>query len=287
MSTDLNRRDFLGTAAAGLTIALTLSTDPLNLTGEAMADAPFAPNVWLTISRDGTITIVSPASELGQGTSTTLPAVIADELDADWSKVELITPPGWNDATHGNPGWAGNFNTTSSLATRGYFKSMRVAGAQARRVLLDAVAEKWAVPVTELSTEPSVVVHKASNRRIGYGDVAAFAKAPLELPKIVDSDLKSPAAFRYIGKDVPRREVALKTTGAARYGIDVQVPGMVYAAVLHSPYEGGQPETVDDAAARATSGVTPPSRWPPTASRRRCGPARNRRRCSSTTSPRR
>jgi isoquinoline 1-oxidoreductase beta subunit len=256
MSTDLNRRDFLGTAAAGLTLALTLSTDPLNLTGEAMADAPFAPNVWLTISRDGTITIVSPASELGQGTSTTLPAVIADELDADWSKVELITPPGWNDATHGNPGWAGNFNTTSSLATRGYFKSMRVAGAQARRVLLDAVAEKWAVPVTELSTEPSVVVHKASNRRIGYGDVAAFAKAPLELPKIVDSDLKSPAAFRYIGKDVPRREVALKTTGAARYGIDVQVPGRVYAAVLHSPYEGGQPETVDDAAARATSGVT-------------------------------
>jgi isoquinoline 1-oxidoreductase beta subunit len=256
MTTHPSRRDFLGTAAAGLTLALTLSADPRNLTGEAMADAPFAPNVWLTISRDGTITIVSPASELGQGTSTTLPAIIADELDADWSKVELVTPPGWNDATHGNPGWAGNFNTTSSLATRGYFKSMRVAGAQARRVLLDATAEKWGVPVTELSTEPSVVVHKASNRRISYGDVAAFTKAPAELPKIADSELKSPAAFRYIGKDLPRRDVALKTTGAARYGIDVQVPGMVYAAVLHSPYEGGQPETVDDAAARATSGVT-------------------------------
>jgi isoquinoline 1-oxidoreductase beta subunit len=256
MRTHPSRRDFLGTAAAGLTLALTLSIDPRNLIGEAMADAPLAPNVWLTIARDGTITIVSPASELGQGTSTALPAVIADELDADWSKVELITPPGWNDATHGNPGWAGNFNTTSSLAARGYFKSMRVAGAQARRVLLDAAAETWGVPVSELSTEPSVVVHKASNRRIGYGDVAAFAKAPVELPKIADSDLKSPAAFRYIGKDLPRRDVALKTTGAARYGIDVRVPGMVYAAVLHSPYEGGQPATVDDAAARATSGVT-------------------------------
>ena len=91
---------------------------------------------------------------------------------------------------------------------------------------------------------------------MSYGDIAAFAKAPAELPKIADSDLKSPAAFRYIGKDVPRREVALKTTGAAKYGIDVQVPGMVYAAVLHSPYEGGQPETVDDADARAMPGVT-------------------------------
>ena len=145
MNTNINRRDFLGTAAAGLTLALTLAADPLALTGEALADAPFAPNVWLTISPDGTITIVSPASELGQGTSTTLPAIIADELDADWSKVKFITPPGWNDATHGNPGWAGNFNTTSSLATRGYFKSMRVAGAQARRVLLDGALAKAAM----------------------------------------------------------------------------------------------------------------------------------------------
>src|SRR6202035_2313800 len=204
---------------------------PAHPPGGGEAGGAVAPNVWLTISRDGTITIVSPAAELGQGTSTTLPAIIADELDADWSKVELLTPPGWNDAAHGNPGWGGNFTTTSSLATRGYFKAMRVAGAQARRVLLDAVAARWGVPVAELSTEPGLVVHQASNRRIGYGDVAAFAKAPVQLPNIADGDLKPPAAFRYIGKDVPRREVAAKTTGAARYGIDVQVPGMVYAAV--------------------------------------------------------
>jgi isoquinoline 1-oxidoreductase subunit beta len=254
MNTHLDRRHFLG-GAAGLTLALTLTADPRNLVGEALADAPLAPNVWLTISPDGTITIVSPASELGQGTSTTLPAVIADELDADWSKVKFITPPGWSDVTHGNPGWGQNFNTTSSLATHGYFKAMRVAGAQARRVLLDAAAEKWGVPVAELTTELSVVAHLASNRRLSYGDIAAFAKAPTELPKITDSDLKDPSAFRYIGKDVPRREVPLKTTGAAKYGIDVQVPGMVYAAVLHSPYEGGEPETVDDAAARAMPGI--------------------------------
>jgi isoquinoline 1-oxidoreductase beta subunit len=114
MNTHLHRRHFLG-GAAGMTLVLTLTVDPRNLVGQALAGAPFAPNVWLTISPDGSITIVSPASELGQGTSTTLPAVIADELDADWSKIKFITPPGWSDVTHGNPGWGQNFNTTSSL----------------------------------------------------------------------------------------------------------------------------------------------------------------------------
>ena len=98
-----------------------------------------------------------------------------------------------------------------------------------------ATAAKWRVPGTELATEPSLVIHKSSNRRLSYGDIAAFARAPAELPTIEDKDLKAPAAFRFIGKDVPRRDVPLKVTGAARYGIDVQVPGMVFAAVLHSP----------------------------------------------------
>ena len=111
------------------------------------------------------------------------------------------------------------------MATRGYFKPMRIAGAQARRVLLDAVAAKWSVPVGELTTEPSLVVHAASGRRISYGEIAAFAKAPAALPKIADTDLKSPARFRYIGKDLPRIDVPAKVAGAAKYGIDVQVPG--------------------------------------------------------------
>src|SRR5882672_62177 len=133
----VNRREFLATAG-GLTFALTMSPDPFAPTGEAVADAPLSPNLWLTIATDGTITIVSPAAEMGQGTFTTLPAVLAEELDADWSKVKMIYPPGWDDKQHGNPGWLGIFNTTSSLATRGYFKPMRIAGAQARRVLIDA-----------------------------------------------------------------------------------------------------------------------------------------------------
>jgi isoquinoline 1-oxidoreductase beta subunit len=258
---DLDRRDFLG-AAAGLTFALTVAPDPLAFVGEALAEAPLSPNVWVTITPDGTITIVSPAAEMGQGTFTTLPAVLADELDADWAKVKPVFPPEWTEKKYGNPEGNYAFQTSASFATRGYFKAMRHAGAQARRVLIEAVAGKWGVPVSELSTEPSVVVHKASNRRISYGDIAAFAKAPAELPKIEDRDLKKAADFRYIGKDLPRVEVPLKVTGAAKYGIDAQVPGMVYAAVLQSPYPGGSPQAVDDTRARQVSGITDIVRLP-------------------------
>jgi isoquinoline 1-oxidoreductase subunit beta len=252
---DLSRRDFFG-AAAGLTLALTVAPDPLALLGEALAEAPLSPNVWVTIATDGAITIVSPAAEMGQGTFTTLPAVFAEELDADWAKVKPVFPPEWTEKKYGNPGNNYAFQTSASFATRGYFKTMRIAGAQARRVLIDAVAAKWGVPAAELSTEPSVVVHKASNRRISYGEIAAFAKAPAELPKIEDKDLKAAANFRYIGKDLPRVEVPLKVTGAAKYAIDAQVPGMVYAAVLQSPYPGGKPEAVDETRARQVAGIT-------------------------------
>src|SRR5580700_3407706 len=179
----MHRRDFLRQSAAGLTIALTLAADPLSMLGEAVADTPLAPNLWVTITSDGTITIVSPPAEMGQGTFTTLAAVLADELDADWSQVRLVNPPVWDEKTYGNPEFFNFLHTVASMATRGYFKPMRIAGAQARRVLLDAVATRWSVPVGELTTEPSTIVHAASGRRIGYGDIAAFAKAPTELPR--------------------------------------------------------------------------------------------------------
>src|SRR6266851_4583639 len=263
MNTHHSRRDFLKGTASGLTFALTLAADPHAVIGEAAAtEAPFAPSVWLTIATDGTITIVSPAAEMGQGSFTTLPLIIAEELDADWAKVKPILPPAWDEKKYGNPDYGGNFQTSASASVHGYFKGLRIAGAQARRVLLDAVAQKWGVPVGELATEPSVVVHKASGRRLSYGEIAAFAQAPAELPKIEDKDLKSPASFRYIGKHVPRVEVPLKVTGAAKYGMDVQVPGMVYAAVLQSPYPGGAPQTVDDTAARKVPGITNVVRLP-------------------------
>jgi isoquinoline 1-oxidoreductase beta subunit len=257
MNSQFNRRDFLKTSAAGLSFAFTLAADPRALIGEAVAaDAPLSASAWITIATDGTITIVSPAAEMGQGSFTTLPLIIAEELDADWAKVKPILPPAWDDKVYGNPAYGGTFQTSASASVHGYFKALRIAGAQARRVLLDAVAAKWNVPVNELSTEPSVVIHKASNRRMTYGEVASFAKAPAELPKIEEKDLKPTASFRLIGKDVPRAELPSKVTGAAKYAQDVQVPGMVYAAVLQSPYFGGAPETVDDSAARKVAGIT-------------------------------
>jgi isoquinoline 1-oxidoreductase beta subunit len=255
MNSHMSRRDFLGTA--GLSFALTLTADRFAFaaTSEA-AGAPFAPNAWLTIGSDDTITIVSPAAELGQGSFTTLPLILAEELDADWSKVRLIGPPAWDAKKFGNPRYNGFLQTTSSFAVWGYFKHLRIAGAQVRRVLLDAAAAKWNVPAAELATEPSVVVHKSSGRSLRYGEIAAFAQAPAELPKIEEKDLKPRSSFRLIGHDVPRVDVPLKTTGAAQYGIDVQVPNMVYAAVLQSPYYGGAPVEVDEAAARQTPGIT-------------------------------
>jgi isoquinoline 1-oxidoreductase beta subunit len=257
----LNRRDFLGTAA-GLTLALTILPERFAGMDEAVADGSLAPNAWITITPDGTISIVSPAAEMGQGSFTTLPLIIAEELDADWADVKPILPPVWEDKKYGNPEYGMTFQTSASASVHGYFKPLRIAGAQARRVLLDAVAAKWNVPVGELSTQPSMVVHKEVGRRITYGEIAAFAQAPAELPKITDKDLKDPASFRYIGKHVPRVEVPLKVTGAAQYGIDVQVPGMVYAAVLQSPYPGGAPESVDDKAARQVPGITDVVRLP-------------------------
>jgi isoquinoline 1-oxidoreductase subunit beta len=257
MNSQFNRRDFLKTSAAGLSFAFTLAVDPRALVSEAAAaDAPLAASAWITIATDGAITIVSPAAEMGQGSFTTLPLIIAEELDADWSKVKPILPPAWDDKAYGNPAYGGTFQTSASASVHGYFKALRIAGAQARRVLLDAAAAKWNVPVGELSTEPSVVIHKSSNRRMTYGEIASFAKAPAELPKIEEKDLKPTASFRLIGKDVPRVELPTKVTGAAKYAQDVQVPGMVYAAVLQSPYFGGAPEMVDDSAARKVAGIT-------------------------------
>ena len=260
MNRTMNRRDFLG-AAAGLTFALTIAPDALSLIDEAFADAPdssapYAPNVWLKIAPDGTITMVSPAAEMGQGSFTSLPVIIAEELDADWTKVRPVFPTDWDDKKYGNPGYNYTFQTSASASVTGYFTSLRIAGAQARRVLLEAVAAKWAVPVAELSTEPSVVMHKSSGRRIGYGEIAAFAKVPEKLPAIEEADLKPVENFRLIGTDIARIELPLKVTGKAQYGMDVQVPGMVYAAVLQSPYPGGAPVQVDDVRARAVPGVT-------------------------------
>ena len=248
----VTRRDFIA-GTAGLTFTFGLRGLGL-VSGSQATDAGLWPNWWLSIATDGTVTIMSPAAEMGQGSFTALPAIIAEELDADWAQVKITQSP-MDAQKYGNPWYNGSLSYSSSATVRAYYKPLRVAGAQARRVLLDAVAAKWGVPVAELSTEPSIVIHASSGRRISYGEVATFAQAPAELPKIEEKDLKPLSRFRLIGADLPRDEVPLKVRGTAKYAIDVRLPGMIYGALLQSPYEGGAPAKIDDAKARQVSGI--------------------------------
>src|SRR3989304_1708241 len=129
------------------------------------------------------------------------------------------------------------------------------AGAQVRKVLLANAAEKGGVDAASLRTEPGVVVDPASGRRLGYGKIAAFAKVPSTLPAITPGELKPQNQFRLIGKDVPRRDIPLKVNGAAQFAIDVDLPGMEYAGALHSPVQGGEPGSWNDAEVKALRGV--------------------------------
>ena len=245
--------------AAGLTFALALP-------GAARAAVPSnerigkALNPWLSIAPDGTITIMSAAAEMGQGSMTSLPLVLAEELDADWSKVRIVPVPPI-DKLYANPAY-GMIYTAGSNAVRVYFQPLRIFGAQARRVLLDNAAKKLGVPVEELTTEPSVVVHAKSGRRLSYGEIASFAEIPDKAPEIKPDQLKKASAFRLIGKDVMRVELPGKVNGRAQYAIDVQLPGMLYGAVLRAPVEDAAPDRIDDAKARAIAGVVKVIRLP-------------------------
>jgi len=257
---DVTRREFM-VGAAGLTFGVLLpgcarvaSTESPSATLATTAGSAPAFSPWVSIATDGTIFIQSPSVEMGQGSLTSLPLILAEELDADWSKVRIVPAPP-DDKLYGNPGFGGLMYTAGSNAVRSYFQPLRVFGAQVRRVLLDNAARRWSVPVGELTTEPSVVVHAKSGRRLGYGEIAAFAEIPAKAPEVKPEELKNPSQFRLIGKDVMRVDLPGKVNGAAQYSIDVQVPGMVYGAILRSPVEDSAPARIDDAAARAVPGV--------------------------------
>jgi isoquinoline 1-oxidoreductase beta subunit len=257
--TALSRRQVM-IGAAGLTFAIAAAghADAAVLAAER---AGTALNPWVTIATDGTITIMSAATEMGQGSMTSLPLIIAEELDADWSRVKIVPAP-VNEKIYGNPGFGGMQYTAGSNAVTSYYRPLRTMGAQVRRVLLDNAARKWSVPVEELTTEPSVVVHAKSGRKLSYGDIASFAEVPAQAPEIKPEQLKKTADFRLIGKDVMRIELPSKVTGTATYGIDVQVPGMLYGTVQRAPVEGSVPDKIDDAKAKAIPGVTAVVRLP-------------------------
>ena len=252
--TEINtqRRQFM-VGAAGFTFGVAVGA-PALFSGDAYAqNSSVRLNDWVTVFTDGTVAIMSPAAEMGQGSLTSLPRIVADEMDADWSKVKIVASPA-NDKVYGNPGRGYTQYTAGSATVTGYFTSQREFGAQVRQVLMDNAAQRWGVPLAETSTQPGVVLHEKTGRRLTYGEIAAFAKIPAEAPKVAVEPVAT-AKFRLIGADTPRVDVDGKHNGTAKYSIDVHVPGMIYGAILREPVDGAGVEKVDDAAARAVDGV--------------------------------
>ncbi|MEN3365870.1 MAG: isoquinoline 1-oxidoreductase subunit beta [Burkholderiales bacterium] len=252
-SVKLSRRQFL-LGSGGFAIGVAFGLPTLTKAGQAIAqNANLVPNQWITIGADGIITIVSPASEMGQGAMTAQPLCVAEDLDADWSKVRVVQAE-TNAKAYGNKLFGGNMATGASKTTRGYYEVLRLAGAQARQVLLLAAADKWNVPVGELTTELGVVKHASSKRTMSYGEIASFAKVPDGLPPVTPAMLKPLKDCRYIGKGVQRVDTVDKTRGKANFGIDVKLDGMIHAAVLRPPVQKDKLVSVDDSAAKAVKG---------------------------------
>src|SRR5436190_12621715 len=262
------RREFM-VGAAGLTFTVLVdgcaALRAPERGGAALASAPadgsLKVNAWVSLSTDGTIYIANPAVEMGQGSQTAIPLIIADEMDADWSRVRIV-PAAPDDKIYGNPGFRGLMYTAGTATVTGYWDVARTFGAQVRRVLMQNAARLWNVPLAELSTEPSTVVHAKTGRRLGYGEIAAVAQLPAAAPAIKPEELKQPGQYRLIGKDVMRVELPSKVDGSAQYSIDVQLPGMLYGAVLRGPVEGSAPLAIDDSRSRAIPGVVSIVRMP-------------------------
>ncbi|MGB8933464.1 MAG: molybdopterin cofactor-binding domain-containing protein, partial [Anaeromyxobacteraceae bacterium] len=241
----LGRRDFLKlSAGAGLWLAVTgpgrvVAADPSGVTPSG-----FSPSAWLHIGPDGAVTVHLGKSEMGQGTFTGMAVLIAEELEADWTKVRVIP-------ADADPRF-GNMVTGGSRSVRGNFIPLRKLGAAAREVLVAAAAKQWGVRPATCRAAEGAVVHGASGRRIGYGALVADA-AKRRVPD--DPPLKDPGKFRLIGKRVPRLDTPSKVRGAAVFGLDVRVPGMRFAAVARPPVYGGKVRGFDAAAAARVPGV--------------------------------
>ena len=259
----VGRRGFMiGSAGLGLAVfaglegcASAVGARPVSGLGAKLPAHARNLNAYVALGTDDYVYIQSPATEMGQGSLTALPLIVAEEMDADWDKVIIVPAPA-SDAVYGNPGFGGLQYTAGSMAVQGYYMPLRRFGAQVRQVLLAGAATHWKLPVAELSTEPGFVVHAQTGRRLSYGQIASFVELPAKAPEITPEQLKDPATFRLLGKrDVGRVDVASKVDGSALYSIDVQVPGMLYGAITRTPVEGARPVKVNDTAARATSGV--------------------------------
>ncbi|TMH81766.1 MAG: xanthine dehydrogenase family protein molybdopterin-binding subunit, partial [Betaproteobacteria bacterium] len=183
----LSRRAFLvssGAAAVGIAFG--------SFSGRSFAQVePFSPNGWVRVGTDNIVTVYAPACEMGQGVMTAMPLLIAEEMDLDWGRVRIEQAP-YIPKVFGNPLFGGNMLAGASRTTRGYYELMRLAGMQARQVMIQSAAQKWEVAATELSTEPHAVVHKGSGRKLSYGEIAEFATVPASPPQFTREQLKRP-----------------------------------------------------------------------------------------------
>jgi len=196
------------------------------------------PHLFVSIAPDGIVTIVAIRSEMGTGSRTSLPMIVADELEADWSRVRVAQAPGDEEKY-------GNQDTDGSRSLRHHIQPMRQCGAAARQMLETAAAKRWGVDPGEVKGQNHEVVHKASGRKLGYGELAADASA-LPTPPADQIKLKDPNAFRYIGKGTtPIVDLFDITTGRAIYSIDARLPGMKYAIVARPPVFGGKAVSFD------------------------------------------
>ncbi|HXB76849.1 MAG TPA: xanthine dehydrogenase family protein molybdopterin-binding subunit [Bradyrhizobium sp.] len=247
--TNLSRRNFLTTSAAaggGLVLSLSL---PLGRSEAATSEA-FAPNAFIRIGSDGQIVLTMPYVEMGQGTYTSIPMLIAEELDVNLKQVKLEHAPP-NEKLYRNP-LLGVQATGNSNAIRGAWKPLRQAGATARIMLVEAAAKRWRVDAKTCRTQDGEVIHQATGRKLKYGELAVDAA---EMPPPQNFALKSPAEFKLIGTPAKRLDIAGKVNGTAAYGIDARPPGVKIATLAQSPVAGGRVKSLDDTQAKAVKGV--------------------------------
>jgi isoquinoline 1-oxidoreductase subunit beta len=248
---NVSRRGFLKGVLSGGSFVLGACLAPDVVRATPMTDTPadradFHPDVFLGLVRDGTVYIIAHRSEMGNGSRTALPRVLADEMDADWNRVRIVQAVG-------DPRF-GSQDTDASCSIREFFDVMREAGATARLMLIRAAARRWSVPVSECTSELHVVVHLPTGRRRTYGDLAPVA-SKLPVPRKEDLRLKSRTAWRYIGKDASLYDLEDICTGKAIYGMDARLEGMVYASIERPPVLGGKVKFYQDHEALRVPGV--------------------------------
>ena len=248
---DVTRRGFLRTSAVvggGLVIGFFVPTGMRRLVAQGAAAAKLpAPNAFLRIAPDESVTVLLAHSEMGQGIWTTLPMLVNEELGADWSRIRVEHAP--TSMTYAHPGF-GIQATGGSSTTSSEFDRYRQVGAAARQMLVSAAARRWGVPETECRAEKGFVIH--GEKRLSYGSLADDAA---KLPAPAKVTLKDAKDWTIIGKPTRRLDTPEKVTGKAVFGLDVRLPGMLTAVVAHAPTFGGKVKSFDAAAAKAVPGV--------------------------------